>query len=351
MPEKPLTAKSAGGKEDIAFLVEAFGSTDGRRLWQYRIMPEGEIPEVHQNHNLASPSPVTDGNRIYALFATGQLVALDLSGKLIWKRHLAKVYAPFDIDWGHGSSPALYRDLLILLCDHKPASYMVALDAATGKERWKVDRGKGLRSYSTPTVVQGPAGDELIVNSNLKVESYDPATGTLLWYTGDPVQLSLPVPSADNGVIYISRGYRSSPYLAIRAGGRGDISKTHVQWSVLAGGGYVSSLITYRGLVYLANDIGILAAVDAATGERVWQSRVGGLFFASPIAGDGKVYFVAESGETIVLEAGRTPRILARNHLNERTVASPAVSGSDLVLRTDGHLICIANELLAGAAR
>ncbi len=340
-PEKPLAAKTGGEARGISFVIEAFHRSDGHRLWEYRLVPEGDLPEVHQNHNLASPSPVTDGQHLYALFATGQLVALDLSGKLIWKRHLGKEYSPFDIDWGHGSSPTLYRESVIVLCDHKAASYMLALDAKSGKEKWKVERGQGLRSYSTPTVVAGPAGDELIVNSNLRIESYEPVTGKLLWYAGNPVQLGLPVPSADNGVIYISRGYRSSPYMAIRLGGRGDVSQTHVLWTVPAGGGYVSSLVSYQGLVYLANDAGILTCVDARTGSRIWQERVGGLFFASPVAGGGKIYFVAETGETTVVQAGREPRILARNRLGERVVASPAISGTNLFLRTDDHLVCI----------
>ncbi len=340
-PEKPLAAKSSSDAQPISFAVEAFRVSDGRRIWQHQLAADGDLPEVHQNHNLASPSPVTDGQFVYALFATGQLVALDFTGKLMWQRHLAREYSPFDIDWGHGSSPTLYRDLLIILCDHKPASYLLALDAKSGKERWKVDRGRGLRSYSTPTVVQGPGGDELIVNSNLRIESYEPGTGKALWFAGGPVQLSLPVPSADDGVLYISRGYRSSPYMAIRLGGGGDVSQTHVLWTVASGGGYVSSLVSYRGLVYLANDAGVLTCVDARTGARVWQERVGGLFFASPVAGDGKIYFVGETGETIVLQAGRELRILARNRLGERVIASPAISGPNLFLRSDDHLFCI----------
>jgi outer membrane protein assembly factor BamB len=338
-PEKPLAVGPESG--NVQFVVEAFRRSDGGRAWQHRLAAEGDFPEVHQNHNMASPSPVTDGRRVYALFATGQLVALDMNGKVAWQRHLAREYGPFDVDWGHGSSPALYRDLLILLCDHKPGAYMVALDTNTGKERWKVDRGRDLRSYSTPIVFRGPAGDELIVNTNARIEGYDPATGKQLWYTGTPIQISVPVPSFEDGVVYVSRGYRSSPYMAIRLGGRGDITGTHVLWSVGAGAAYVSSVVAYKGLVYFANDAGVLTCVDQKTGARVWQERVGGLFFGSPVAGDGKVYFTAETGETTVVQAGRELRILARNRLGERVTASPAIAGRSLFIRSDENLFCI----------
>ncbi len=343
-PERPMSLGEPDSGRGVLLVVECLRRSDGRRLWQYTMPAEGDLPELHQNHNLASPSPVTDGTRVYALFGTGQLAALDFSGKLVWNRHLGREYSRFDVDWGHGSSPVLYQGSLIVLCDHKSASYLLALNADDGTEKWKVDRGKGLRSYSTPTVVQGPEGDELIVNSSTRIESYEPKSGKLLWFTGDPVQLSVPVPSVENGVIFISRGYRSSPYLAIRPGGRGDVSRTHVLWTVPAGGAYVSSIIAYQGLVFLANDIGVLTCADGATGTRVWQQRVGGLFFASPVAGDGKVYFASETGDVVVVKADRTANILARNTLDGRIVASPAISGQSIFIRTDDHLYCVAGK-------
>lgn len=342
--ERPLGSGNAATHEDpgqVYFLVEVFDRPTGRRLWEYRLRAEGELPAVHQKHNLASPSPVTDGELVYAWFGTGQLLTLNMEGKLVWQRHLGQENSPFTIAWGHGSSPALYRDLLFLLCDHVPASYLLALDKKTGKEKWRVDRGKGVRSYSTPTVVRGSDGDELIVNSSERIDAYDPATGRLLWYTGEPNRFPIPVPTFDNGVLYASRGYRSGPYMAIRTGGRGDISGTHVQWLVSTGAPYVSSLLYYRGLIYMANDAGIAACVDAKTGEKVWQERVGGIFSASPVAADAKVYLLSETGEVIVLEAGREPRVLARNQLGERLVASPGISGERLFIRTDEHLFCI----------
>ena len=344
--EKPLGGGDAAGGADgkVRLLVEAFHRKDGRRLWRYAVDAEGDLPGLHEKHNLATPSPVTDGRYVYAWFGNGQLIAVDADGKPAWQRHLAKEYGPFDIQWGHGSSPTLYRDLLILLCDHNPASYLVALDKRTGKERWRTDREKGSVSYSTPTVVPAPTGDELIVNSTKRVDGYDAATGKLLWWVGEPTRFAVPVPSFAEGVVYLSRGYRSGPYMAVRAGGRGDVSKTQVGWSVETGAPYVSSLIHYQGLVYMANDVGVVTAVDAKTGAKVWQERIEGIFTASPVAGDGKVYFVSESGDTIVLAAGRPPRVLARNAVGERSVATPALSDGQIFLRTDDSIICVGKK-------
>jgi outer membrane protein assembly factor BamB len=340
--EKPLGgAAPEGDAGKVDFLVEAYHRKDGRRLWQHRFAAEGELPPVHDKHNLASPSPVTDGTFVYAWFGTGQIVALDRYGTRVWQRNLSRDYGPFEINWGHGSSPALYGDLLLLLCDHDPASYLLALDKKTGKARYKVNRGKGLRSHSTPTVVRGPRGDELIVNSSERIDAYDPKSGKLLWHTGEPNRFPIPVPTHHAGVLYTSRGYRSGPYMAIRTGGRGDVTKTHVQWSVATGAPYVSSLLYYDGLVYMANDVGIVTAVDAETGEKVWQERVEGIFTASPIAGDGKIYLLSETGEAIVLRAGRQPAVLERNALGYRLVASPAVSDGQFFLRSDDYLLAI----------
>lgn len=343
--EKPLGSKAtATGEKQVQFLVEAFNRTDGWKLWEYRLPAEGQLLPVHQKHNLASPSPVTDGELVYAWFGNGQLAALTTEGKLVWQRHLGKEVSPFDIGWGHGSSPALYRDLLILQCDHIPASYVIALDKKTGKEKWKADRGKGVLSYSTPSVVRGAGGDELIVNASERLDAYDPATGKHLWYTGEPNRFPIPVPSSENGVLYASRGYRSGPFMAIRLGGRGDITKSHIQWLVATGAPYVSSILLYQGLIYMANDAGVATCVDAKTGERVWQERVDGIFSASPVAGDGKVYLMSELGETFVLKAGREPQVLARNQLDDRIVASPAISGGQIFIRTDGFLFCVGKK-------
>ena len=337
--ERALGGRHAGDK--TTFVVEAFSRRDGRKQWEYRLDAVGPLAGVHEKHNLASPSPVTDGQLVYAWFGTGQIVALDMSGKVAWQRHLGQENSPFEINWGHASSPTLFEDSLILLCDHSPASYLLAVDKRTGKDKWKTDRGRGRSSYTTPFVVSGPSGPELIVNSSERVDAYNPATGAFLWHVGGPNQFPIPVPTFHDGIVYMSRGYRSGPYLAIRPGGRGDISTSHVVWQMNTGAPYISSLVYDSGFRYMANDVGAITVVDAKSGEKVWQERVEGIFSASPVAGDGKIYFVSETGETIVLRSGREPRIIARNDLGERLIASPAISDGQIFLRSDDKVFCI----------
>ena len=296
---------------------------------------------MHDKHNLATPSPVTDGTLVYAWFGTGQIVALDRSGAVVWQRHLATENGAFDIQWGHGSSPVLHGDQLILLCDQPARSYLLAIDKKTGKDRWKADRGQGRSSYSTPLVVDGAFGSEVIVNSTERIDAYDAKTGEFLWHTGEASRFAVPTPVFHNGVIYASRGYRSGPYMAIRPGGRGDVSSKSIVWRIATGAPYCSSLLYFDGVVYMANDVGVLTAVDATSGERIWQERVDGVFSASPVAGGGHVYFVSENGETVVLKAGRAPQVVARNALGERAVASPAISNGQIFIRTDNHVFAI----------
>jgi outer membrane protein assembly factor BamB len=188
--ERALTAAGAGGK--TFFVVQAFARADGRLLWEHRMEAIGELPGVHDKHNMASSSPVSDGRMVYAWFATGQIVALDRAGKAVWSRHLGQEISPFEINWGHSSSPTLHGDLLLLLCDHQPASYLLAVNKETGKQVWKADRGRGRTSYSTPLVVNAGGRSEIVVNSSERVDAYDAKDGTLLWHVGGSNQPRLP---------------------------------------------------------------------------------------------------------------------------------------------------------------
>ena len=339
--ERALGTAASADPAKTSFIVEAFNRTDGTRLWERRIDAAGDLTPVHDKHNLASASPVSDGSMVFAWFGTGQLVALDRGGAVVWQRHLATDNGPFDIQWGHGSSPVLHGDTLILLCDQPARSYLLAIDKATGKDRWKADRGTGRASYSTPLVVQGAFGTEIVVNSTERIDAYDAANGAHLWHVGENSRFAVPTPVFHGGVIYASRGYRSGPYMAIKPGGRGDVNGSHTVWKVATGAPYVSSLLYYDGIVYMANDVGVLTAVDASTGQRVWQERTDGVFSASPVGGGGHVYFVSENGETIVVKAGRSPQIAGRNALGERAIASPAIAGGRIFIRTDRHVFAI----------
>jgi outer membrane protein assembly factor BamB len=341
-PDATKARKSGNaGNGKVQFVVQAFGRTHGKLLWQYSFDSEGDLPAVHTKHNLASPSCVTDGKLVYAWFGTGQLVALTMQGKPAWSRHIGKEYAPFQILWGHGSSPLIYRDTLLLLCEHPAGAYLLALDKTTGKERWKADRGKESRSYTTPFLIPGEKGDQLIINTTPRVEAVDPRDGKVLWYVGEPNRVPVPMPVYHDGVVYTSRGNFSSPYLAVKAGGSGDVASTHLKWEVKTGAPYVSSLLYYQGLLYMATENGIVSCIDPASGETIWKDRFGGVFSASPVAAEGHIYLVNEAGEAFVLEAGREKKILARNIIPERVLASPAFSRGQIFLRTDEHLIAI----------
>jgi outer membrane protein assembly factor BamB len=342
--ERSLGAGSspAPASEGVTFLVTAFDRATGARLWEWTTKAEGTMPSVHDKHNLASSSPVTDGTRVYAWFGTGQIAAIDMSGKTVWAKNLGTEYSPFEINWGHASSPTLFNGQLLLVCYHDRSSYLLSLDAATGAVKWKSDQPAGVTSYSTPLVVQAPGGAaEVIVNSSAGIAGYDAATGAVLWRFDEANRFPVPMPAAHDGVIYTSRGYRSSPFMAIRPGGKGDITSSHVVWRVPSGAPYISSLVHYNGLIYMVGDVGVLTVTDAKTGERVYQERIGGVYSASPVAADGKVYLLSEDGETIVLSAGRTPTILARNTLDARQLASPAISGGRLFIRSDNALFAI----------
>ena len=326
---------------DVSFLVTALDRASGRQLWEYALQPDGRLTSVHEKHNLASPSPVTDGERVYAWFGNGQIVALDMDGDLVWERNLGEEYGQFLINWGHSSSPIVHDGTVILVCYHQPQGYLLGLDSATGQNEWKVDRPRGVISYSTPFVIEAADSTEIVVNSSVGMAGHDFATGELLWQFDESNRFPIPMPVQNDGVIYTSRGYRSGPFMAIRPGGRGDVSDTHVLWRVGTGAPYVSSLVYHDGLVYMVGDVGIVTVTDAETGDRVWQQRIGGVFSASPVAADGKIYLLSEGGETIVLAAGRNPRVLARNTLDARQLASPAIAGGRLFIRSDDAVYAI----------
>jgi outer membrane protein assembly factor BamB len=338
--ERNLTGAARGDR--ITFALTAYRWDTGARVWQHEAVAEGPLTPVHDKHNLSTPSPVTDGSLVIAWYGTGQVVAVDAGdGKELWRKHLAKEYGPFEINWGHSSSPAVHGDLVIFPCYHETGSYLLALDKRTGAVRWKRDRPEAAHSYSTPVVVTHDGRSVLVLNSSRGVEAFDTISGAPLWQVVEDNRFPIPMPVLHQDMLYLSRGYRSSPYMAIRLGGRGDVTKSHVVWRNATGAPYVSSLVYYDGLLYMASEMGIASAIDPATGQSLWRERLGGVFTASPIAGDGKIYLVSETGETVVLRAGRAPTVLARNSLDAHIVASPAMARGRLFLRGDDELIAI----------
>jgi outer membrane protein assembly factor BamB len=339
--ERTLVGSEEG---DLTFIVAAYGLSDGAPAWEHRLRTEGPMPQLHDKHNMATPSPVTDGSVVVAWFGTGQVVGLDANGTQLWSRHLGREYGAFDIQWGQASSPVLHDGVVYLVCYHPSQSYVVALDAKTGRTRWKVDREAGLISYSTPIVVNAARGPELVINASAGLEAISLSDGARRWFVLEDNRFPIPVATVVDGVLYTTRGYRSGPYVAVRLGGEGDVTDTHVAWRVPTGAPYISSLVHQNGLLFTASELGIVTCLDAETGERVWQERVGGVYSASPIAADGRVYLVSETGETVVLRASRTFEVLARNRLAAHFVASPIAVGGRIILRADNELIAVGGE-------
>lgn len=279
----------------------------------------------------AAATPATDGMRVVALFGNAGALCTDVTGTVLW------TWTPgeFESELGFASSPILHGGLVILVCDHDGDrsktfdSFLIALDAATGKPVWKTERPGLFRSWSTPVVVAG----ELIVSGQDEVRAYDPATGKLLWSVGGMTGWVTPSPVSGRGLIFAVSG-KDGPTVAIRPGGA-------VAWREERGGPYVCSPLYYRDLLYVCDDQGRLLCREAASGTLLYRESLGGKFTSSPVAGDGKVYLTNEAGATFVIRAGRVFERLAENALGEECLASTAISGGELLIRTRRHLWCV----------
>jgi outer membrane protein assembly factor BamB len=301
----------------------------------------------HEEHNMASPSPVTDGRHVWVHFGNGALACYDFAGQRVWLLNLTERFGPYTIWWGHANSPVLWGDLLISACMQDPKdggqSYLLALDKETGKDRWLVKRDTGAESepadsYTTPILYRHEGKDQLIVFGGNVLDAYDPATGQRLWHCdafhGNRV---IAGPTVAGDTVYAIQGMRG-PLVAVRAGGSGDVTQTHVRWKYTGGTPDAASPVVANGLVFLATNTGQAVCLDAATGQELWKQRLGQGFRASPLACNGKVYFFSKEGRATIVEAARQFQVVAHNDLEEETVASPAVAGGDLFIRTREHL-------------
>jgi outer membrane protein assembly factor BamB len=326
----------------------------GKIAWQREVgrgMPRrtGNVGNGRFNpeHNMASPSPVTDGRHVWVHFGNGDLACYDFAGGRVWSLNLAERFGPYTIWWGHANSPVLAAEQLISVCLQDPKgggrSYVVAHDKETGKERWFVQRMTGATeepadAYTTPVLYEHAGHTEVIVFGGNVLDAYDPASGQRLWhcnsFKGNRV-ISGPTVSGDT--VYAVQGMRG-PLFAVRAGGTGDVTASHVRWKYGGGTPDAASPLVYRGLVFLATNPGVALCVDAASGQELWKERLGDGFRASPLGAGGKVYFLSKEGKATIVEAGREFKVVARCELNEEIVASPAAAGGDLFLRTKANL-------------
>jgi outer membrane protein assembly factor BamB len=337
-----VVCTSSDGPRQQDLHVIALDRDTGRPLWHARFW--GTAPTLCHGtkSTMASPSPVTDGEHVYAFFGTGDVFCLDLSGRLVWQRSLAGEYGEFENRFAASSSPVLFEDALIVQCDHFGASYLVAIDKHTGANRWKTDRPEAWLSWSSPVCTQ-PAGDdaELIVCGSEKMDAFDPRTGDKLWTVRGLQRECIPTPIAAGGLIYVTSGPNGDTF-AVRTGGRGDVTDSHVVWSSNRGNPYVPSAILVGERYYLVDDHGIATCLAAKDGKILWRKRFGGDFTASPVAAENRVYFVNESGSTLVIQAdAKQYTELARNEIGEPVYASPAISAGRIFLRSATHLWCL----------
>ena len=321
----------------------AFRRSDGKLLWE-AVCPDRTGEHVHQKNSHASATPTTDGIRVFAFFGNKGVMAVDFDGRVVWHRSLGT----FDNYHGTAGSPLLYHGKLILFQDHSGGSsggaFVAALDAATGRTLWRTARRASV-GWSTPIALHVVDHDEIIVSSQRRVQGYDPETGAELWGCGGNLFEVIPTPVVGHGLVFCSSG-RAGPTLAIRPGGRGDVTNTHVAWESARGSPFVPSPLLYGDYLYLMNDMtSVATCLEAKTGKLVWQSRLGVAtregFSASPVAVDGKVFFTNDEGETFVLKAGPTFELLRFNRLNARTLASPALVDQRWYVRTDRELLAV----------
>ena len=320
--------------------VSAYRRTDGSKLWE-TFAPAGRSGSGHHFKNgHASATPATDGQRIYVSFGARGLFALDMAGAIVWQKDLGAMEAYH----GTAGSPLLYRDRLILYQDQFAGSFIAAFDTRTGKQLWSTRRTANT-GWGTPIAVRVGDHDEIIVSSQERVTAYAPDTGVELWSCGGNTYEVIPTPVVGYGMVFCASG-RAGPTLAIRPGGKGDVTRTHLSWSNPRGSPFVPSPILVGEQLYMVNDMAsIVTALDARTGKALWQGRLGTArregFSASPVAVDGKVFFTNDDGETFVLKAGTAFELLHVNDIGERTLATPALVDRTWYIRTDRHLFAI----------
>jgi len=341
--------------DELRYMLYALDARTGKIKWEREAIRTLPFRGRHRKNTYASETPFTDGERVYVSF--GQNVGLfcySMDGKLLWKKQWTQ--QPIYLDFGTASSPVVHDGRVLLLNDNETSSYITALDAKTGVEVWTTPRPAGgplNSSWMTPLVWKHALRTEIVTTGHGLIVSYG-LDGKELWRVGAMSQ-STPSPSAWDGILYVgtgSQGDANRPFLAIKPGAAGDISlkpgttsNEFIPWMQPRVSGYTPSAIVHEGKAYLVHDTGILNVLDAKTGKPIYRARVGGgghTFSASPVAFGSRVLFLTEEGVAFVLDTGAEYKEIARNDLGEMALASPAVAGNALYIRTQSKLYKIA---------
>ena len=355
-----LTTATPDGKQLFAVAID---KDTGKIIHDLKLFDVPTPQFAHSFNTYASPTPVIENGRVYVTFGSPGTAALDTAtGKVIWTRR--------DLECNHfrgaGSSPVLFRDLLLMHFDGSDRQYVVALDKRTGKTVWQTNRsidfqdvladgrikadGDFRKAFGTPQIVMDGDRAVFISIGSQATYGYDPMTGRELWRIIERGNFSGSTrPVAGHGLVFYPTGFNTGQIFAIRPDGRGDVAGTHVAWKAARGAPNKPSLLLLDDLLFMVNDSGIVTCLDARTGTEVWHGRLTDSYSASPVSVDGRVYFFSEDGKATVIDAGRTFKILAENSLDDGFMASPAIDGRAFYLRTRSHLYRI--EAPQAAAR
>jgi outer membrane protein assembly factor BamB len=313
-----------------------FSRSAGKLLWKQAAPVPAITEKIQKKNSYASATPVTDGERVIAFFGNSGFICCDMEGTLQWTQDVPA----FTIMHGPGASPVLYRDKVILIQDqNKGDSLFIAFDKRTGEKCWQHERPAAM-GWSNPVIVRLNGHDELIYNGSFYVKGYDPETGKELWSMAGPTKEAVPMVVTGGGLIYSASG-RNGTVLAFRPGGKGDITGSHLLWLNGRGGPHVPSPVYHQDRLYLVSDTGVVMCLDALTGAVVWQERLKGLFSMSPLVAGDKLIMTNEKGLTYILQTGDKLAVLAENDLGEETLATPAVLGGNLYIRTASALYCV----------
>lgn len=327
------------------FKVICMDSDTGKLLWE-KVAYTGKVfDHRHRKSSFASPTPVTDGQYVYAYFGSEGLYCYDFKGNLVWQKNLGGIAT---LGMGVGTSPVLYENLVILQCDEDTGdkSFIVALDKKTGKEVWRQAR-KVQVSWGTPSIARTPQRAELITNGNEWIIAYDPASGKELWRCKGVESNAIHTPLIGKDFVIVSAGYPAKRTLAIKLGGSGDVTATNILWKYEKGTAYVASPILYNDYLYLITDKGILTCVVPKTGEIKYEGGrvpIPASFMASPVAYNGNILLPSEDGDTFVVKAGTTHEVVRTNSLGEPVYTTPALANDRVYIRGEKNLYCIANS-------
>jgi outer membrane protein assembly factor BamB len=338
--------------------VHALDKKTGAIRWQQTAFKG--VPKIkrHTKSTHANSTLATDGERVIAFFGSEGLYAYDMRGTLLWKKDLGVLDAGYYMvpgaQWETGSSPVLHDGMVIVQADVQKGSFLAMFDAKDGREVWRVARAD-VPTWSTPTIHTVNGQTQILVNGMRHVGAYDFKTGKEIWKLSGGGDIPVPTPVVSEGLIYITNAHGpASPVYAIRDTASGDISlkpdtasNEHVAWSAARSGGYMCTPLVYRGLVYIVRYNGVLNVFDAKSGEKKYETRLGGAtsaFTASPVANDGKVYIASEDGQVFVIAAGPKYEVIAMNEMATPVLATPAISEGRLILRTQDQIMSIGKK-------